>query len=143
MKTIQEPNTATIGPSAGEIQRMTTTIQCTLTWFVQVTVSRVQVSLQERTPHQIARNQADHLMEHITAREWEVLELLSAGARNREIADELGISTRTVESHLSAVYGKLGVRGRSQAMLWIIEAERPREHSLRPAILRLDGHRVA
>jgi DNA-binding NarL/FixJ family response regulator len=143
MKTIQVPDTATLVSNEGEIRRMTTTIRCAQTWFVQVTVSRVQVSLQERTPHHIARNQADHLIEGVTAREWEVLELLSDGASNREIADELGISTRTVESHLSAVYGKLGVRGRSQAMLWAIEAGRPRERTLRPVRSGIHGYRVA
>ena len=40
-------------------------------------------------------------------------ELAAAGRSNREIADELVVSVRTVESQLSAVYGKLGVRGRA------------------------------
>ena len=40
-------------------------------------------------------------------------ELAAAGRTNREIADELVVSVRTVESQLSAVYGKLGVRGRA------------------------------
>ena len=49
----------------------------------------------------------------LTPAERQVAELAAAGRSNREIADELVVSVRTVESQLSAVYGKLGVRGRS------------------------------
>jgi DNA-binding NarL/FixJ family response regulator len=60
------------------------------------------------------------LIEPLTAREIEVLKLLAGAASNREIADTLVISTRTVETHLANIYGKLGVRGRTEAMLWAI-----------------------
>lgn len=60
------------------------------------------------------------LIEPLTPREIEVLRLLAGAASNREIADQLAISTRTVETHLANVYGKLGVRGRTEAMLWAI-----------------------
>ena len=49
----------------------------------------------------------------LTPAERQVAELAAAGRSNREIADELVVSVRTVESQLSAVYGKLGVRGRA------------------------------
>jgi DNA-binding NarL/FixJ family response regulator len=62
----------------------------------------------------------DTLIEPLTPREIEVLELLAGAASNREIAEQLAISTRTVETHLANVYGKLGVRGRTEAMLWAI-----------------------
>jgi DNA-binding NarL/FixJ family response regulator len=51
----------------------------------------------------------------LSARESEVLRLLEAGLTDREIADALTISTRTVESHVSAVLRKLGVRNRAEA----------------------------
>lgn len=60
------------------------------------------------------------LIEPLTARERDVLVLLSGAASNREIAEALGISPRTVETHLANVYGKLAVRGRTEAMLWAI-----------------------
>lgn len=60
------------------------------------------------------------LIEPLTAREIDVLKLLAGAASNREIADSLIISPRTVETHLANVYGKLGVRGRTEAMLWAI-----------------------
>lgn len=62
------------------------------------------------------------LPEPLTQREQEVLALLIRAKTNREIAEELVISLRTVECHLSTIYGKLGVRGRSEAMLWAVNA---------------------
>jgi DNA-binding NarL/FixJ family response regulator len=62
------------------------------------------------------------LIEPLTAREIVVLKLLAGAASNREIARALAISTRTVETHLANIYGKLGVRGRTEAMLWAIHA---------------------
>jgi DNA-binding NarL/FixJ family response regulator len=66
------------------------------------------------------RTGLDTLVEPLTRREVEVLTLLAGAATNREIADRLAISARTVETHLANIYGKLGVRGRTEAMLWAI-----------------------
>jgi DNA-binding NarL/FixJ family response regulator len=63
----------------------------------------------------------------LTDREWEVLDLLSAGAATDQIARTLVLSTETVRSHLKNLYRKLGVRSRDQA---IEEARRLRELAL-------------
>jgi DNA-binding NarL/FixJ family response regulator len=52
----------------------------------------------------------------LTARERQVLELLSDGQTMRQIATRLGISPRTVETHVAKLYRKLGVRTRVQAV---------------------------
>ncbi|MDI6102461.1 alpha/beta fold hydrolase [Actinoplanes sp. NEAU-A12] len=52
----------------------------------------------------------------LTPREHEVLRRLAAGDSNTEIARRLGIAVHTVERHLSAIYRKLGARGRSDAV---------------------------
>lgn len=57
----------------------------------------------------------------ITEREVEVLELLSQGLGNKEIARELFVSEATVKSHLSHVYTKLGVDTRAGAVAAAIE----------------------
>lgn len=57
----------------------------------------------------------------LTGRETEVLRALSDGVSNREIAQALTVSERTVKYHLSNVYGKLGVRGRAGAVRWMFE----------------------
>lgn len=51
----------------------------------------------------------------ISPREEEVLTLLADGMTDREIAERLGISPRTVETHVGSLLNKLGVRNRAQA----------------------------
>jgi DNA-binding NarL/FixJ family response regulator len=51
----------------------------------------------------------------LSSREQEVLRLLAEGLTDREIAGALAISPRTVESHVSAILRKLGVRNRAEA----------------------------
>jgi DNA-binding CsgD family transcriptional regulator len=53
----------------------------------------------------------------LTAREHEVLDWLSGGKTDRDIADILGISPRTVHKHLQRIYEKLGVETRTAAVM--------------------------
>ncbi|MFD5820062.1 response regulator [Streptomyces sp. NPDC127038] len=55
-------------------------------------------------------------VESLSAREREVLVLVARGTSNREIARELFISEATVKTHLTHVYGKLGVKDRAAAV---------------------------
>jgi two-component system response regulator DesR len=52
----------------------------------------------------------------LSEREREVLELISAGSTNREIAQQLFLSPHTVKEHTSALYRKLGARNRADAV---------------------------
>ena len=56
------------------------------------------------------------LVEPLTNRELEILDLLSQRLRNKEIAAELSISPGTTKKHLYNIYGKLNVSGRRQAV---------------------------
>ena len=57
----------------------------------------------------------------LTAREVEVLKLVARGMTDAEVADELFVSPRTVGSHLTSIYGKLGVRSRTEATRFAVE----------------------
>jgi predicted ATPase/DNA-binding CsgD family transcriptional regulator len=57
----------------------------------------------------------------LTAREVEVLQLVAQGLTDRQVAEQLIISRRTVSTHLSAIYGKLQVNSRSAATRFAIE----------------------
>ncbi|MFH8410173.1 LuxR C-terminal-related transcriptional regulator [Streptomyces sp. NPDC018019] len=53
----------------------------------------------------------------LTARERQILVLISQGNSNRRVARALGISEKTVKNHLSAVFTKAGVSDRTQAVV--------------------------
>ena len=55
------------------------------------------------------RTEFDGMLQQLTPREREVMSLVVAGKHNREIADTLGISARTVEVHKARMMTKLGV----------------------------------
>jgi LuxR family transcriptional regulator, maltose regulon positive regulatory protein len=59
---------------------------------------------------------ADALVEPLTPREMEVLQLIAGGDSNREIAAKLFVSVRTVKKHASNIYSKLNVSSRTQAV---------------------------
>jgi len=57
----------------------------------------------------------------LTEREREVAVLIAQGRTNREIADTLVVSLRTVETHVSTILSKLGVPSRSRIAVWAVE----------------------
>jgi NarL family two-component system response regulator YdfI len=57
----------------------------------------------------------------LTEREREILDGVAHGDRNKEIAARLGISERTVGSHLNSIFAKLGVDSRASAVAIAIE----------------------
>ncbi|WP_268256552.1 helix-turn-helix transcriptional regulator [Kitasatospora xanthocidica] len=69
----------------------------------------------------------DELLGSLTTRERQIAELVRAGSRTRDIATDLFLSPRTVESHLARVYRKLGVASRSA-----LAAALDPEHTRRP-----------
>jgi DNA-binding NarL/FixJ family response regulator len=62
----------------------------------------------------------DELIEPLTERELEVLRLAAKGMGNKQIANELSISDRTVQGHLANIYSKLHVTTRTEAVLFAV-----------------------
>ncbi len=74
-----------------------------------------------------ARRPAPAPSEPLTAREEEVLALLSSGLTNDEIGDRLFVSLGTVKAHIGAILTKLRVRNRVEAAMWAYDTGRARE----------------
>jgi DNA-binding NarL/FixJ family response regulator len=79
-------------------------------WIDPGAVSRM---LQPAPPDSAAQERAATL----TAREREVVRMIAAGLRNRDIGERLSISENTVKVHLHNIYEKLGVEGRMELLL--------------------------
>ena len=67
-------------------------------------------------PHPMAIEGAEEVVDPLTERERQVLQLTAEGLANKQIAAELEISENTVKFHLSSLYAKLGVTSRTEAV---------------------------
>ncbi len=68
----------------------------------------------------IEKNEDEVKIDDLTKRELEVLKLLAVGMYNKEIAEKLNISERTVKNHVSNIFKKLEVTDRTQAAVFAI-----------------------
>jgi len=75
---------------------------------------------QEAIANSAEGNPPGKTKEGLTPREQEVLRQLTTGRSNKEIAEELFISEKTVKSHLNSIFRKLNVTRRLQAILYAI-----------------------
>jgi DNA-binding NarL/FixJ family response regulator len=64
---------------------------------------------------------SDSALDLLTAREREVLQLIARGYRYKEIAARLHLSTKTIETHVSAVLRKLQLSSRHELTRWAVE----------------------
>jgi DNA-binding NarL/FixJ family response regulator len=81
-----------------------------------------------RFAHTESRQNGGDALDQLTDRELEVLRMAARGLSNRDIARELGISIRTVQTHLSNVFNKMGVGSRTEAVM----------HGLKIGLITLD-----
>nr|WP_245554120.1 response regulator transcription factor [Nocardia takedensis] len=87
-------------------------------WLDPSVTGRVLTAYRSVRP--VAANSGSRLSE-LTAREYEVLELIGRGRSNTEIAARLGISEVTVKSHVGHIFGKLDLRDRAAAIVFAFD----------------------
>ncbi|HWR60345.1 MAG TPA: LuxR C-terminal-related transcriptional regulator, partial [Clostridia bacterium] len=89
--------------------------------YAKTLLVQIQQSLPAATTVPIEASTAG-IKKLLTAQEKKVLELLFKAKTNKEISEKLGISLTTVKTHTGNIYGKLGVKNRSQCIKLIREA---------------------
>jgi predicted ATPase/DNA-binding CsgD family transcriptional regulator len=88
----------------------------------QVLQERVSITLLPPAPSTpVARKMLKSDPAGLTPREVEVLRLVAQGLTNEQVASQLVISPRTVDTHLTSIYGKIGVSSRSAATRYAME----------------------
>jgi len=75
----------------------------------------------EEQPARIPVKPSSAYPDRLTAREVEVLRLVAQGLTDAQVAKHLVISPRTINTHLTLIYGKIGVSSRSAATRYAIE----------------------
>jgi len=68
-------------------------------------------------PHSVLSPQSSTLVEPLSERELEILQLIALGLSNQAIAERLVIALSTVKRHINNIYGKLAVQSRTQALV--------------------------
>lgn len=83
-----------------------------------VSTSGSSFVLRQLTEHELQSAPGNmFVLEQLTDRELQVLGLVAAGRRNREIAENLNVTIKTVEFHLSNILGKLNAHSRTEAVM--------------------------
>ena len=81
-------------------------------------ITNSQMRSEDAQPH----NSIAALVNHLSGREKEILQLMAEGLDNKEIARKLFIAEQTVKNYVSVIYSKLGVRDRVQASRMVMES---------------------
>lgn len=101
-------------PSGLEASEMFAAIEAAAAGLVVLDGTDIDMLL--RAPGAVSRDGAEALVEALTPREIEVLQLLAAGLGNKEIASRLEISEHTAKFHVASILGKLGAGSRTEAV---------------------------
>lgn len=86
-------------------------------------IQKGHAELETATQILAERAEAKALVEHLSARELEVLEMIAKGLTTKHIAEALGLSPRTVESHRAAIANKAGTSSTAELTRYWLEAQ--------------------
>lgn len=108
------------GHAAPEVlQQVAATISNGGIWLGQSLLQRLVKSMAQLSAGKFTPPPSTDWGKELTEREITVAEAAAAGAHNKEIADQLNITERTVKAHLGAIFEKLGIRDRLQLSLLV------------------------
>jgi DNA-binding NarL/FixJ family response regulator len=88
---------------------------------IWVSRSVINLSLRRMTSYKTPQVLNYKIRSELTEREIEILRTMALGLKNKEIADKLFISEKTVKTHINRVFKKLGVNSRAKAVLTAVE----------------------
>ena len=92
----------------------------------------IRNSLDSAVPVALSKKPAARIVNTaLTAKQCSVLDELAAGRSNREIAALLNISMDTVGSHMKDIFGRLGVKNRTEAVIRYLQLQRSHDDTAR------------
>lgn len=86
-------------------------------------IQKGHAELESQTQFSAERAEAIALIGHLSAREREVLEMIAKGLTTKQIAEALGLSPRTVESHRAAIAAKAGTSSTAELTRYWLDAQ--------------------
>ena len=93
-------------------------------------VERALRRSREQRQHAREKNDARALLDLLTPRQFEVMQLLATGMLNKQVASELGLTEKTVKVHRGCVMKKLGVTSVAGLVRLMVKAEVPSKPTL-------------
>jgi len=91
-------------------------LRCAAMGEIVMPVGELQEVLAQLDARRVSRSEARDGLDRLTVREREILGSLARGGSTVEVADELGISRLTVQSHVKSILAKLGVHSKVEAV---------------------------
>ena len=88
-------------------------------------VERALTRSAEQRHRESEKNHAGGLLERLTPREYEVMQLVATGMLNKQVGGELGMAEKTVKTHRAHVMQKLGITSVAELMVVLQKAEVP------------------
>ena len=89
-------------------------------------IRRALAFSEEQCSQQVENLQIAQRLQHLTPREHEVMEMVTDGKSNKEIANALGVSAKTIEAHRARVMEKMQAGSLAELVRMVLAVDRPR-----------------
>jgi DNA-binding CsgD family transcriptional regulator len=120
----QDPYLQALLMSRGNVDQQKQALTRLMEMGAEASAARIQGKLKEKGVTNIPRGPRSSTRENaagLTRRQMEVLSLMATGMQNKEIADQLFLSAKTIDHHISDILSKLDVKSRSKAVARAME----------------------